>query len=170
MHEQMQQEPSRFPVTAGVLLGLGFGGFFDGIVLHQVLQWHHMVSSAGYPPDTVANMRINVLADGLFHATTYVFVVAGIVLLWRRARRPHFFWSGRLLTASLLIGFGAFNLVEGVINHHVLGIHHVNETMPPDQWIWWDLGFLGWGGAMLVGGIVLLRHGRKPRRSFPPQA
>ncbi len=26
-----------FPVSAGVLLGLGLGGFFDGIVLHQIL-------------------------------------------------------------------------------------------------------------------------------------
>ena len=42
----------RFPLTAGVLFGLGLGGFFDGIVLHQVLQWHHMVSSA-YPPTSV---------------------------------------------------------------------------------------------------------------------
>jgi hypothetical protein len=33
-----------FPTEAGVFLGLGLGGFFDGIVLHQVLQWHHMVS------------------------------------------------------------------------------------------------------------------------------
>lgn len=150
------QDNRRFPVGAGVLLGLGLGGFFDGIVLHQVLQWHHMVSSAGYPPDTVENMRINVFADGLFHAATYVFVVAGIVLLWRRARTPHFFWSGRLLAGSLLTGFGAFNLVEGVINHHILQIHHVNETVPQDQWIWWDVGFLIWGALMLVVGVLLL--------------
>jgi uncharacterized membrane protein len=42
----------RFPVSAGILFGLGLGGFFDGIVLHQILQWHHMVTNAGYPPDT----------------------------------------------------------------------------------------------------------------------
>ena len=35
-----------FPVSAGILFGLGLGGFFDGIILHQVLQWHHMLSSA----------------------------------------------------------------------------------------------------------------------------
>lgn len=29
--------PSRVP---GLLMGLGFGGSVDGIVLHQVLQWH----------------------------------------------------------------------------------------------------------------------------------
>jgi uncharacterized membrane protein len=25
-------------------MGLGLGGFLDGIVLHQVLQWHHMLT------------------------------------------------------------------------------------------------------------------------------
>lgn len=59
-----------FPVSAGFLLGLGLGGFFDGIVLHQVLQWHHMLSSAGYPPDTLANLEANTFFDGLFHAST----------------------------------------------------------------------------------------------------
>jgi uncharacterized membrane protein len=38
----------RSTVTAGgILLGIGFGGFFDGIVLHQILQWHHMLTSTG---------------------------------------------------------------------------------------------------------------------------
>jgi uncharacterized membrane protein len=26
-----------FPLGAGILLGVGLGGFFDGIVLHQIL-------------------------------------------------------------------------------------------------------------------------------------
>jgi uncharacterized membrane protein len=25
-------------------MGIGFGGFIEGIVLHQILQWHHMLS------------------------------------------------------------------------------------------------------------------------------
>lgn len=59
----------------------------------------------------------------------------------------------------MLSGFGAFNLIEGSINHHLLEIHHVNETAPPDDWNWWDLGFLTWGAAMVFVGILLLRHG-----------
>ena len=150
-----------FPVSAGVLFGLGLGGFFDGIVLHQVLQWHHMLTSAGYSADTVAGLRANTLADGLFHASTYAFVAAGLAVLWRSARRTHLRWSGKLLAGTLLMGFGLFNLVEGVVDHHVLGIHHVNETVPREQWIWWDLGFLLWGAAMLVGGWLLLRAGKR---------
>ena len=153
-----------FPISAGILLGLGLGGFFDGIVLHQVLQWHHMLTSAGYPADSVPNLEVNTLWDGLFHASTYVFVLLGLILLWRRAHRPHVRWPGKLLAGTMLMGFGAFNLVEGVIDHHLLGIHHVNETVPRDQWIWWDLGFLVWGAAMLVGGWVLLRKGQQGTR------
>ena len=84
-----------FPSSAGILFGLGLGGFFDGIVLHQVLQWHHMLTSAGYPPDSVENLKINTLWDGLFHASTYVFVVLGLVVLWRHARTGHIRWSGQ---------------------------------------------------------------------------
>ncbi|TGD41654.1 DUF2243 domain-containing protein [Pseudotabrizicola sediminis] len=150
---------SRRSVAPGILLGLGLGGFFDGIVLHQILQWHHMLSCS-YPPITLVNLQLNTLADGLFHAAAYVFVAAGVFLLWRQARKPGFTLSGRVFTGSLLIGFGIFNLVEGVINHHLLGIHHVNETVLPHQWLWWDLGFLAWGAAMLTGGLYML----KPRQ------
>ena len=80
-------EDRNFPVSAGILLGLGLGGFFDGIVLHQLLQWHHMLTSAGYPPDNVRNLEINTLWDGIFHSSTYVFVLLGLIILWRKAHR-----------------------------------------------------------------------------------
>ncbi len=156
------QQRRRLEIWSVLLLGIGLGGFFDGIVLHQILQWHHMLSDHGdYPVTTVAGLEINTLWDGLFHATTYIAVVAGLALLWRASRMPHSPWSTRLLIGLLLMGFGSFNLVEGVINHQVLGIHHVNETAPEDQWVWWDLGFLASGAAMLVGGYVLARAGER---------
>jgi uncharacterized membrane protein len=149
-----------FPISAGILLGLGLGGFFDGIVLHQLLQWHHLVTSAGYPPDTVENLKINTFWDGVFHAGTYLFTVLGLLVLWRRSRGAHVRWSGRLLPGSILIGFGLFNLVEGLLSHQILGLHHVNETVAREQWIYWDLVFLAWGAAMLLGGWLLVRSGR----------
>src|SRR3954467_6274829 len=99
-----------FPVSAGILFGLGLGGFFDGIVLHQILQWHHMVTSAGFPPDSVQTLQINTLLDGLFHAATYAFTVAGLFILWRHARRVHVRWSTRRLAGTLLLGWGIFNV------------------------------------------------------------
>jgi uncharacterized membrane protein len=160
-----------FPTGAGILFGLGLGGFFDGIMLHQVLQWHHVVSSA-YPPDNLANLKLNTLIDGLFHTATYVLVALGLAMFWRTARKSHFWWSGKLMIGSLLVGFGLFNLAEGIIDHEILCVHHLNETVPREQWIYWDVGFLIWGAAMLIGGWMLFRAGRQTSlasRRAPPE-
>jgi len=62
---------------------------------------------------------------------------------------------------TMLMGFGIFQFVEGVVDHHLLGLHHVNETVPREQWFYWDIGFLLWGAAMLVLGTCLLATGRR---------
>jgi uncharacterized membrane protein len=152
-----------FRIRPAFLFGLGLGGFFDGIVLHQILQWHHMLTSAGLPANSMHNLQVNTFWDGVFHASTYAFVVAGLAILWRQARRRHLWWSTRLLIGTMLIGFGAFNLVEGIVDHHLLGLHHVNETVPRERWVYWDLGFLTWGAAMAVGGAWLVSSGRRSR-------
>ncbi len=67
----------------GTILGVGLGGFVDGILLHQILQWHHMLTStntdrigvAYYPADTVHGLRINTVWDGLFHTFTWLCVL-----------------------------------------------------------------------------------------------
>jgi uncharacterized membrane protein len=156
----MTCDARQFPTSAGILFGLGLGGFFDGIMLHQVLQWHHMVSSA-YAPDTLQSLKINTLWDGVFHAATYIFVLLGLIVLWQRAHVPHLWWPGKMLVGSMLMGFGIFNLVEGVINHQLLGIHHVNETVPHEHWIYWDIGFLVWGAVMLLAGYVIFAMGKR---------
>lgn len=152
---------SRQLIVAGILLGLGLGGFFDGIVLHQLLQWHHMLS-VPYPPTSVDNLEINTLWDGLFHAATYLFTVAGLFLLWRAIHRSQTRWPTRLLIGSLLAGWGLFNVVEGIINHQLLGIHHVRQDIAPGTGqLAWDLGFLAWGALMLGVGWLLVRSGRR---------
>jgi len=75
-----------------------------------------------------------------------------------------------MLVGTILIGFGLFNLVEGIVDHHILGLHHVNETVPPEQWIWWDLGFLIWGAAMLAAGSVVFLRGRRASQQAQEQA
>jgi uncharacterized membrane protein len=100
-------------VIPTILLGLGLGGFFDGIVLHQILQWHHLLS-AHVPPDSVANLELNTLADGLFHAATWLFTVVGVVTLWAAIRDGAPLGWSRLI-GGLLAGWGAFNVVEGTI-------------------------------------------------------
>jgi uncharacterized membrane protein len=156
-----RNSPGRqFPVSAGIFFGLGLGGFFDGIVLHQVLQWHHMLSS-WYPVNTIANLEFNTRWDGIFHSATYIFVLIGLFLLWRTAHRRYLYWSSKLLIGTMLLGFGLFNTVEGIVNHHLLGIHHVNEIAAREHWVIWDEGFTLWGAAMIVIGWVLMRTGQR---------
>lgn len=150
----------RFPYAAGIFLGLGLGGFFDGIVLHQLLQWHHMLSS-WHPVNSIENLQLNTLWDGIFHSGTYVFVLIGLFLMWRSAHRQQFYWSPKLLIGTILLGFGIFNSVEGVVNHQLLGIHHVNETVPASERLAWDIGFIIWGLAMIGAGWLLVREGKR---------
>jgi uncharacterized membrane protein len=141
------------PALPTLLLGLGLGGFFDGIVLHQILQWHHLLS-AHLPPNSVANLEINTLADGLFHASTWVFTVIGVFLLYRQVRDgASLRWQG--LLGGLLAGWGGFNVVEGLVNHQILGLHHVRPG--PDELLY-DIGFLVWGAIMLVVGALILQR------------
>jgi uncharacterized membrane protein len=161
MNRSQEESGRGFPTIAGIFLGLGLGGFFDGIILHQVLQWHHMLTSAGYPANNLGNLEFNVMWDGFFHISTYIFTATGMAILWRKALQPHAPWSGKMLVGAMLMGFGIFNLVEGIVDHQLLGIHHVNETVLPEQWILWDVGFLMWGALMLVGGWLLWRAGRR---------
>ncbi|WP_123535022.1 DUF2243 domain-containing protein [Halosimplex salinum] len=148
---------------AGVVLGVGLGGFFDGIVLHQVLQWHHMLS-AHPDPSVAGDLPLNVLADGLFHVAAYVFTLAGVWLLWRAWRDPVVPPSGRTLLGSTVLGWGLFNLVEGVVDHHLLAIHHVRPDGPGPVLLW-DLGFLAWGALFVVAGYVLVRRDSATRLS-----
>jgi uncharacterized membrane protein len=140
-------------IIAGLFLGLGLGGFFDGIVLHQILQWHHMVT-VPYPATTIENLELNTLGDGLFHAATYIFTVIGLFLLWRAAQHRNLTLPGRVLVGSMLIGWGLFNDVEGLIDHYILQIHHVR---PGENQAFWDAAFMVWGAAMIVGGWLLIR-------------
>ena len=144
-------------ISAGALLGIGLGGFVDGIVLHQLLQWHHLLSSVVQPVDLVA-LKYNMVWDGVFHAFTWLMTVAGLVLLWRAARRPDVPWSARTFVGSLSLGWGLFNVVEGVIDHQLLGLHHVH---PGSDQLAWDLGFLAFGATLIVGGVALIRRGRR---------
>ncbi|WP_447006740.1 DUF2243 domain-containing protein [Saccharothrix isguenensis] len=138
--------------TAALLLGLGIGGFVDGIVIHQILGWHHMLSG-WYPPTDSENLHLNMVGDGLFHLLCLVLVIAGVVVLNRGPRL-----SGRLLWGGMVAGWGVFNLVEGLVDHQILGIHHVRQG--PHQ-LYYDLAFLLLGALLLLGGTLIARSGAR---------
>ncbi len=146
------------PRTSGLLFGLGLGGFVDGIVLHQILQWHHMVS-AETPPTTLGGLEINTLADGFFHMATWVLVVAASITsirAWQQGRlAPNFSFHLGLVLA----GWGIFNVVEGLVDHQLLGVHHVRDDLGAP--LSWDLGFLASGVLLVLGGGLLHRRGAR---------
>jgi uncharacterized membrane protein len=141
-------------VAAGLVLGIGLGGFVDGILLHQILQWHNMLSSIA-PPTDLVTMKYNMVWDGLFHALTWTMCAVGVAMLFRAGRRADVAWSGRLLLGGLLGGWGLFNFTEGLIDHQLLGLHHVH---PGRDQVAWDLGFVVLGGlGLMLAGYALAR-------------
>lgn len=137
-----------------VLLGVALGAFVDGIVLHQILQWHHMVSShPEHPPSTIAGLRTNALADGLFHAAAWVAVAVAAVMILRQWRRRSTPPRAGAQVGLLLMGWGGFNIVEGMVNHHLLGVHHVRDDLGAP--LSWDVGFLLVSAAILAAGSAL---------------
>jgi uncharacterized membrane protein len=146
-----------------VTIGVGLGGLADGIVLHQLLGWHHLLSArAGY------SMRANEVADGAFHAAAWLVVLIGVLWLYARLRLPLVpaawprYATGprpwRALVGSMLVGWGLFNVVEGLLDHQVLGLHHVRPG--PGQF-GWDLGFLALGAVVTGAGFFLARSRRE---------
>jgi uncharacterized membrane protein len=126
---------SRPLVTAGTVLGIGLGGFADGILFHQLLQLHNMLTG-WIPKTTIPNIEINMFWDGLFHAITWTTTVIGVAMLFKAGERPDVPWSRSILAGAMLFGWGLFNLVEGVIDHHILGVHHVYENAGLSMWDW----------------------------------
>jgi len=144
-------------IAAGMLLGIGMGGFVDGILFHQLLQVHSMLS-AQVTRTTVAGLEINMFWDGLFHVLTWVMTALGLALLWKAVQRRDVPLSTKTFVGSMALGWGLFNLVEGIIDHHLLHIHHVTET---DNHLIWDLAFLA-SGLLLIGiGMTMISAGRK---------
>ena len=145
----------------GLLYGVGFGGFVDGIALHQILQWHHMLSDVDrYPTSTIAGLETNTLVDGLFHAATWAFLLAASLLAvssWQQGRLAP---NWRFHFGLLLMGWGLFNLLEGLVNHQILGVHHLRDDLSAP--VSWDMGFLVLAGLLIVGGWLLHRAGARP--------
>jgi uncharacterized membrane protein len=138
---------------------MGFGGFADGIVLHQILGWHHLVCvTAHCRPASIEGLKLQNTQDGYFHLALWALTLAGTALLFRAGREPRPAWSGRVLSGAMLAGWGLFNIVEGLVDHQILGIHHVLPGHP-HQWLW-DMLFLAVGAGFLFVGARLVRTPR----------
>lgn len=140
------------PFTAALWLGLALGGFFDGILLHQILQWHHLLSNV----EAIGDARVQLLADGIFHALMYLIAAFALGLLWRRREAVGDAGAGRLLLGMALIGFGAWHVFDGVASHWLTGIHRVRVDSP-NPLLWDLLWFVAFGLVPLTCGWRLRR-------------
>ncbi|WP_211190757.1 DUF2243 domain-containing protein [Actinomycetospora sp. TBRC 11914] len=130
-------------VGAGVLLGIGVASFLDETVFHQILHWHHFYDRS--------TSDVGLVSDGFFHAGGWLAIVVG--LFWfadlqrRRTTVPRRVWAGGL------IGWGAFQVYDGLVQHKAMGLHQIRygvDLLPYD--LAWDLS----GALGVVVGIALL--------------
>ena len=124
------------------LLGVGTIGMLDGIIFHQILQWHSVYMHT--------DRFHQIVSDGYFHLFVTIIIFWGALLLWR-SDPDHPTSNKRTFAGGVLFGAGLFNFLEGIINHHILQIHHVKPG--PEQFTY-DLAFdlsglllilIGWG-------------------------
>lgn len=154
------REPAAGLALPTFLLGFSLSGFLDGILLHQILQWHHLLSAIRGD-----DIRFQVLADGYFHLAMYAVALAGLWLLWRRRRRLGCADGVRGALVPFLLGFGAWHVVDAVLSHWVLGIHRIKWDAPNP--LVWDIGWLvAFGLAPIVLALLLRRRGGR----VPPAA
>ena len=134
-------------LVSGLLLGLGTAGAVDEIVFHQLLHWHHF-----YDRSTTA---AGLVSDGLLHAGTWSATVAGLALLAdvrrRRSFTPAAWWG------AVLVGAGAFQTWDGVVQHKLLRLHQVRYGVDLTGY---DLLWTGAGVVVLLAGAVLLLRSR----------
>ncbi|MDB5474025.1 MAG: Conserved rane protein of unknown function [Devosia sp.] len=155
---------SQYPASfkwAGHALGFSLGGFFDGILLHQVLQWHHLLSGL---EQARQDIRVLILADGLFHLLMYIVAVVGLWLLWRTRREFPAAEADRLLWGNVLIGFGAWHVLDAILSHWILGIHRIR--MDVDNPLFWDVLWLAVFGILpiILAWVVARSSTRRPPR------
>ncbi|WP_309092908.1 DUF2243 domain-containing protein [Phenylobacterium sp.] len=147
-------------ITWALVLGIAMGGFFDGVLLHQILQWHHLLSLV----PAAGDLARQVLWDGWFHALMYLLAGVGFWGLWRAARRSRV--DGRTLGAGLLAGFGLWHVLDAVLSHWVLGIHRIK--LDSDDPLLWDLA---WPAAFGLVPLALAAFlGRRPGSGLGPRA
>lgn len=152
-------KPRRRLIAATFVLGIALSGFFDGILLHQVLQWHHLLSLV--PGARFDDLRTQVYADGLFHVAIYAVALYALVLLWRARHALDEPGAGGTVAGGVLLGFGAWNIADVGIFHWLMGIHRIRVNVP-DPMTYDLIWFVGLGLAVAGAGLWVLRRGFSP--------
>lgn len=149
-----QAESARLAWAVAVT-GAGLGALFDGILLHQILQVHDMVSNS-LPPVTALSKGVNLFWSGIFDLSVFVLILVGVAAYRRhpvtRPVPPRFFWG------AFLFGWGFFNCYDVLTFHTLFRYHDVVEVT--DSPVLWNLSWLALGAVIAVIGFLALRSSR----------
>ncbi|WP_245917872.1 DUF2243 domain-containing protein [Alteribacillus bidgolensis] len=135
-------------IIGSFLMGFGTLGALDGVIFHQLLQWHSVVMET--------SRQGQIISDGLFHLAVTITLIAGGIVLWLGGKPTDISKGIRLLAGFFLIGGGIFNVVEGLINHHLLQIHRVKPGDP--NALMYDVAFLACGIFLILIGYIIRRN------------
>lgn len=134
---------------SGFLFGIGFVSFFDEMIFHQLLHWHHFYDRA--------TTHVGMVADGLFHAFSW-FATVGSLFLYADLKRCKALvlksWLG-----SAIFGIGVFQLYDGLVQHKIFRIHQIRygvDLLPYD--LTWNLTAIL---LVIVGLLLILNQHRK---------
>jgi len=111
------------------------------------------MGSALVPPTTLEALQQNMRWDGFFHAAVWVVTLVGVYWLLNAARGGAPLPVPRRLLGLPVLGWGLFNLVEGIIDHHLLDLHHVRDLpahVPLYDWLFLGIGGLGFRASKRV--------------------
>ena len=119
---RLADDVSRRALVGAGVFGFGFSGLIDVLLLHLILQWHHLLSGI-YPMSTLVGLRTNILADGWFSIGMIVIAGIGAGVVWRAERRTREPLAIRPIAGSAVVGLGVFDLYDVVVDHALLGLH-----------------------------------------------
>jgi len=123
--------------TGAFLLGMGVIGMLDGILFHQLLQWHST--------NMHTDRQHQIVSDGIFHLGVTIIIFWASIVLWN-SHPAETRDRNKLFVSGLLSGAGLFNFVEGIVNHHILSLHHVKPG--PNQ-LYYDIAY-DLSGIMMI--------------------
>jgi len=143
-------------MAAAALFGTGLGGFLDGIILHQILQWQRMIS-ARLPADILEAAKTSMFRDGMFHAGIWTLTAVGVVFLRRLAGRRDVLLSNGLLVGGLNSGWGQRHGQR--LQPLPLQSPQVREEVANPQR--WNHGFLALGLLQTAVGWIVVKRARR---------
>lgn len=135
-------------LRVGGMIGVAVMAAVDTVVFHQVLAWHSFYDRS--------TPHVGLLSDGLLQTAYLALLVAGLFafadLRRRHALAPRSAWAG------FLLGAGAFQVFDGVVDHKVLRVHQVRYGV--EDLLTYDLAWNAAGVLLLLLGAGLARASR----------